>query len=497
MARLFPMTLVASLAVLMSCQPVTTLAPGTATASPSLGPTPSSPGAVSPTRSAGPAVTLSAAPTATASSLQSPAGSPLDLSRRELVLGSLFDDQGAQLDRAQVDVVCPADPSVNQTIQAPGSFAFRAPVGSLVTVSVSRANFTPRTRTLKVEAVAGNQNTDANRLDFGGNGPDAFFALSEYPEISTVSPANQQTGVASSPLVVQMTFSHSLSAKTRDRFGTLLQLRFQSPTGVQIVRSGTTYNDQPTTLVWDSSYKLATLTFPAPVVASRGAAAAVTLGFDTSAQLSDWPQGDNGRYLGRDFVFGAQSGTGAASGAAQVAPILRDHFTGPAPVVRPSPLTLWGLTHWTDVTFTLSQDLTPLGVTSIGAIPGDVGQDDFIKIVFAKPVRGFPESALDGSVLRSDYYHFAFGASDTKDAIDAYNAADPSQGGGGAIGVTYNTSDPKVVFLHLGHGTVSRYNRFKLYLDPRIKDINGAALAPIPANPAANLSANVLEGRVQ
>lgn len=487
MARLLVPSLAFMLAALAACQAKPVVAPATS-------PLPST--AASATAAPG----ASATPLATASNAAS-ASAPASLSPsvsadRELVLGSLFDDEGGQLDGAQVAVTCDLDPSVNQTLQAPGSYAFRAPVGSTVKVTASKDGYTTRTRVHKVEAVAGNQNTDPNRLDFGGDGAGTFYALSAYPEIASVSPANLQTNVTSNPLVVTVTFSHALSASTRDRLNQILELQFQSPLGVQAVKSGTTYNNQRATLSWDTSSKVATLTFPAPVVANKGTASSVKVAFDSSVQPSDWPLGTNGKRLGRDLVTNAVSGNGGASGATLMAPILRDSFTDPVPVVRPSPLTLWGLTHWTDVSFSLAQDTSPLKVVSVAGYPGSGSAGDFIEVTFNKPVRGFPESALDRSAVATDNYRFALGSTKDIDAQRAYDAADPAKGGQAPQSVVFHGTRTDTVDLQLPTGALTNFNKFKIYVDPKVDDIYGTTLQGVPADPTHNLSANVMEGSV-
>lgn len=476
MVRLLPPTLAAALVVLAACQPAP-VGPGTG------------PSAVP----SGTAAPSSVAPTASATATPVTSAAPSVSSQRELVLGTIMSDEGGQVMDATVEVTCDVDPSVNQTMAAPGSYSFRAPVGSTVTVKVSKDGFTTRTRVHKVEAVAGNQKDDPNRLDFGGNEEGMYYALSEYPEISQISPTNLQANVSGAPLVVKFTFSHKLQAETRDQFGHLFQLRFQAPGGEQVITTGSRYNDQSATLEWDESGKVATFTFPGPVVAYQGASSSVKLAFDTTVPARIWPLGDNGRRLGRDIVDTATSGSGART-TAQIAPILRDVQTEPIPTVRPSPLPLWGLMHWTDIAFTLAQDLTPVKVVKAVARPGAGTADDLIEVTFSKPMRGFPEAALDPAALSRANYIFAFGRRDTPAESAAYDASDPSKGGSSPSSLEYDAKRPEVIFLHVSSGTFSRYSRFKLYVDPKVKDIFGAGVQTSTPDPTSHLADNVVEG---
>lgn len=476
MARNLSLSLVTAFLLLAACQPAGVTPVPTPTAAQS---------------GASPATGQSPAPAATTGTVVSAA--PSVSSQRELVLGTILGDEGQQLDDATVDVTCDLDPSLNGTLKAPGAFSFRAPVGSTVTVKASKAGFSTRTRVLKVEATEGNDRLEPNRLDFGGSDEGALYGLSEYPEIAMVSPSNLQKDVVSNPLVVKLTFSHKLSEAKRDVFNHIFQLRFQSPDGDQVISTGSRYNDTSATLEWDASGKIATFTFPVPVVAYRGEAAAVTLAFDQTTPELNWPLGDNGKRLGRALVSNATNGSGVTT-TNRMAPILRDRFPTSAPTARPSPLVLWGLTHWTDISFTLAQDLTPVTISKAQGRAASGQVDDLIELTFSKPMRGFPESALDPAGLRRENYAFVLGRNDTALEANAYLASDPSKGGTTPTKVEYDPKRTDVILLHVSPGTLSKFNRFKLYVNPKVKDVFGASVKFAGQGTSKDLAENVVEG---
>jgi len=117
-----------------------------------------------------------------------------------------------------------------------------------------------------------------------------------------------------------------------------------------------------------------------------------------------------------------------------------------------------------------------------------------IEVTFSKPMRGYPEAALDPAALTRANYILAFGRRDTPAESAAYDAADPSKGGTSPSKLEYDTKRPEVIYLHVSSGTFSQYSRFKLYVDPKVKDIYGAGVQASPPDPKTHLADNVVEG---
>lgn len=455
------------------------------------GPAPTAPDAgASPVPSDMPSALVStspaaASPTPTASATVAP---------QYLVLsGRVFDDQGLRLERGTVVMTSLSDPAYRLDGQvAGGTYVFPAvPVGASLRVRVESPGFTARERTLLVPG-----GVPAYSFDFGSEAGGLQYALSEYPEIAAMTPANQATGVTAQPMALTLKLSHPLPDTERRRFERILQVQFQVSGAVTILQVGTYYDNVTPSLSWNDAGDEATFRFDGPLV-TRGSDAAVIVTLDDSVPLEDWPKLANGKMLGRDRA--ARTFDGAGVGVVfRVAPFLRDLdrvIVAPSP--RPSPLTLWGATHSVSSVFTLAPDTVPARVVSVRGVRSVTGGDDRLEVTFNEPMRGFPAAALDAGALTNSNYRYILAETTKQADIDRFQQADPkTEGGSSGLTLAFSPTDPKVVYIPLGAGALTRFTDVKLYVDPAVKDLGGNPLHTSPQDPATKLSDNVLTGKI-
>lgn len=453
-AKLVLLTTVVALAA--ACQPVA----GPGAVSPQASPTPTEP-----------AATATPSPTPTAAS--SPA------LRRVLITGKVYDDAGMPIDGAQVEVRSEQSPHLNQTVEALGGayVVSDVPEGTVLTITASKEGFTRRQRVVEALILPDGAGYDPNRIDFGGYERGMWHALSRYPEISELTPANMATGVESNPLQVKVRLSHALPADQRGLFEGLLKLRFRAKGQDYELYPRFSYSDVVARFDWDEDGRGGTFAFDGPIVTQGSEGATVTVFLDQDVALKNWPESAEGRMLGRDRVEKTTEGSGAAV-SNQVAAFLRPDFDETLPSARPEPLQLWGRTHQTTSTFTLAKAEAPLKVVTAEAVPGQGDMPDRFVVTFDRPVRGFPEQALDGSALKSSNYRFVLGNVEKRDARESFEAADPRVSGSTPDGSAayYSSTNPHKVVLPLSGSKLSGYTNFKLYVDPAVKDVSGNGL---------------------
>jgi hypothetical protein len=389
--------------------------------------------------------------------------------------GKVYDDAGMPLDGATVQVSSEQYPQLNQTINAiGGSFGVtNVPEGALVRLTATKGGYTLRERVIEARLKTPGSEVDPGRIDFGGFGNGMLHFISRYPEIVEVTPGNKATGVTTSPLKIVLKLSHPLDARDRNRFEGLLEVRFQTRGEVQVIRAGTAYLDRAARIDWDASGQVATFMFDAPLVTDTPSGAAVTIGLNQSAALDEFPKSKDGYRLGNDRAPETREGTGARV-LNQVAAFARTEFDA-VPSTRPSALGLWGLTHATTSSFTLGSDKTAPDVVRVSSI-SDAAGDRFV-VVFSKPMRGFPERAVDPSVLRSSNYRYFLGNTNTNDERRRFEAADPrNEGSSPDESPRFSGESDTTIVIPIQAGTFSRYTAFKLYIDGAVKDIEGNTL---------------------
>jgi hypothetical protein len=447
----------------------------------------------------------SAAPVASAAPIASSAPSPAV--ERVQVSGKLYDDEGRVLPDGTVEVRS-TDGSIQQSIKAiGGAYAVTGvPVGTVLTLTATHPGFTPRVRVLAAAALPPDEETNPNEMDFGGPRRGVYYALSSYPEIVSVAPANKATGVASTPLEIAFKLSRPLSGADRGRFGKLLQVRFPVPSYIDpdtmetktevLIKAGTGYNEEVATLTWNANGDEGTFRFNAPLVTRQAATASVTVGFDQSVPLDEWPEDDNGKPLGRGVAPETFEGSGSKV-LNQIAPFWRGPGDLPVPSAKPSPLDIWGKTHATTSTFSLSPDTKGPKVKEVIGFKGDAGGGARILVVFDEPMRAYPEAALDGSAVRASNYRFVLGRTDDDEDAEEYETSDPVKNGSTPpLDVVYSPNRPDTVILNFPAGYLRDFTVFKLYVDPAVKDPAGNSVQSSPQDPATALSDNVLEGKI-
>jgi hypothetical protein len=380
------------------------------------------------------------------------------------------------------------------------------PVGTVLTVTASHPGYTKRVRMHTATSLPLDEDTNPNELDFGGLRRGMYYALSAYPEIVSVTPANQQTGVTTSPLEVAFRLSHPLPAADRGRFGRLMQVRFPVPAYTDpvtnqtvteaLIHAGTEFNGEVATVTWNQEGTEGSFRFNAPLVTRQAATSSVTIGFDPSVSIDDWPEGENGKVLGRGVARETFEGNGAIV-ANRIAPFWRGPGSLAVPSTRPSPLEVWGKTHATTSTFSLATDTRAPKVKQVIAYRGASGQPARILVTFDEPVRGYPEAVVDPAVLRASSYRFVLGNTDDREDAEEYAESDPLKNGSTPpMAPIFSATQLDTVILPVPEGFLRDYTVFKLYVDPAVKDLAGNSLQTSPQNPETALSDNVLEGRI-
>lgn len=444
-----------------------------------------------------------ASPSAAApSAAPSAAASQLPIANRVLLTGNVYDDNGAPVEGAKVEVTSTTHPEINRTVEAfGGSYGIAdVPAGAIVRLRVSKEGYTTREQLVEAVAVTYGADTNPNIRDFGGAGNGMFFALSQFPEIVSVEPANKATGVASNPLVVKFTLSNPLPSPDRLKFESLLRIRIPGPTGEQVIRVGTSYRDRPATLTWDETGRVGTFTFEAPLVTYNASQAKVTVGFDQTAPVDTWPKDNRGRRLGIDRAPLTAEGTGADV-QDQMAPFFRNEMPT-LPSTRPDQLGLWGLAHYTNISFNLYGNEERPRVVSVRGIEGSSGANDRIVITFNKPMRGFPEAAAGvvnyhESVLRASNYRYLLGKTEKRDDRERFEQGDPKTEGTPADTPAFGSNSDTIVNLNLSPGALAGYTAVKVYVDEAVKDITGNPIQSSPQDPVTHLADHVLQGVVQ
>ena len=421
-----------------------------------------------------------AAPSPAAPSSAAPSPSPSAALRRVLVTGKVYDDEGTPIDGAQVEVRSVQYPELNQTVEAHGGAYVVAdvPERAALTLVASKPGYTARTRVVEALILPDGAGYDPNRFDFGGFERGMRHALSKYPEIAEVIPANGAKGVTSNPLRVSMRFSHALPSDQRGLFEGLLKLRFRAGGETYELYPRLAYGNDVARFDWDEDGRGGTFVFEGPLVTRSNAETAVTVALDQGVALTQWPEDAQGRVLGRGVAPVTAEGSGADV-RNQVAAFLRPTFDGTLPSSRPEALTLWGQTHQTTSLFTLAQEAATLKVVKAEAVPAQGTMPDRFVVTFDRPVRGFPEKALDGSALKQSHYRFVLGTTEKRDDTESFEAKDPRTGGTTPDGAApyYSSTNPHVVILPLSGSRLSSYTNFKLYVDAAVKDASGNGLA--------------------
>lgn len=283
------------------------------------------------------------------------------------VRGTVYDENAAAVDGATVRVQSlntsvPFDTTITTS---GGSYVVNGvPAGVQVAITATKANWTSRTRVVTLLPLTSNQ---PNTVDFGGtntqdtNGQGYF--ISDYPEISALSPSSDSTLPTGSALSYKITFSEPLDTTNQRRVADALQITstaaVPSPAGTSItINDGSYFGVDTNTaqVTWDSTGTTMTLTFPAVLYSSST---------KDQTYLVRLLRSQNASPI-EDAAGHALGYTAPSAGSvykyiiATGSPTLSGQTTG---------LTRWEQTHASDADFKVAQDNNSPKLTSVSASP--------------------------------------------------------------------------------------------------------------------------------
>lgn len=383
------------------------------------GTTPSASPTTAPSASTGASAVPSAAPTGPVAS--APAPDPL---RRVILSGRVYDLQGATVSGALITVRS-LDASVPYTATATtvgGSWVVNSvPEGANVEVIASRDGWTSRRRVGSFQA----STQTRNEMDFGGlsgvaSGGAPYF-ISKYPEITRTEPVDEAVGIEPTLSAYKLYLSESLDDTNRRRFenalrvlpandaangdsaGTTVDLdtledrsypllrQIDGNTAISpySIKTGTVFLGESSTRVrvsWDATGTVATLSFPAPLVANDSDEAAYQVVLVSGGNEERIRDGD-GNQLGTD-----------QDGRLSRYPALGDLVLAPFQErdLRLSTITgltdnsveaRWAATHDNLAGFEVKRDNLRPVLTSVDAAV--VGNDTRIELTFSEPMAAY------------------------------------------------------------------------------------------------------------
>lgn len=446
-----------SLAMAAGCAP----APGTAgtpSTAPSTGTASSAPSSTptSSTPSTGASGTASATPTPAA------VPSPSNLTPTT-VTGTVYDEKGATVDGATVEVKSlnasnPFDSTVNVTS---GNYVVNnVPAGVSLQITVTKSNYTNRSRVVSLLPLSSGQ---ANTIDFGSSGTvntndtsGAAYFISQYPEIDSVTPADQATGVSPTTYSYVLHLSAPLDATNQSRFANAIRVwpandaaapsassgvakllnsvytntagagTGQVPTdyplstnagttGIYAINEGSVFGNSDTTanVSWDSTGQTATLTFKAPLITSNSTTPRYQVGLALKANATPI-EDTNSKILGaKDSSAPGNISTSTSDQLVLYAfksPSLAVAFsttTDSRINAAPSLSNEWAQTHENVSYFDLAEDNTAPTLTAVSG--GLVGSQSRILLTFSEPMAAYDGTDPLASVLGSGTYEYMSG----------------------------------------------------------------------------------------
>ena len=355
-----------------------------------------------------PAVSSTPSPEATATPTTVPSTQPIPTGALE---GRLYDDQGQPLNDAWVRVLSlnPSNPMDLEVPVVSGSYRVgHCPYGVQLSVTARKNGHTPRTRLV---TVLPNQTTT---LDFGtpldAYDPDSSpYFLSGYPEITDVEPAMDATLDAPHTLTYTLSLSEPLDLTHRTKLARALRVlpvnreatpglsggqelfglpatEYRESQAPYAIREGTTFLDafeSRATVSWDETGSVATMRFPAPLIAARAGRAR----YQVVLTASEGPIRD------RD---GLPLGTDAAGHRdrypADPLQVVNHAFREPAMTLsreafEASPFARWAGTHTHAAPFYLPDDATAPAIEGVSArvIEGETR----LTLRFSEPLAAF------------------------------------------------------------------------------------------------------------
>ncbi|HEY9722077.1 MAG TPA: carboxypeptidase-like regulatory domain-containing protein, partial [Oscillatoriaceae cyanobacterium] len=398
------------------------------------------------TPSATPSATSTATATATPSATGTAATTPTSLA------GTVYDEKGSPVASAQVKVTSLSSSfNVSATTDASGNYSIaKPPSGEVLTIVATKTGFTSRQR---VETLSANT---ASTYNFGGPTSTAdptgvSYFISDYPEIVSVTPADQSAGNGATVQTYTLTLSEPLTTTGRNMLQRAVRIwpanAAAAPAGnpaptlldasataqeVDALPMSSEYangnyaldmgsyfgdvNDFNAALSssWNIDNTKLTISFKAPLIDSNNAAARYQFGLVHTANTSSM-QDSGGNAIGTD-----------ASGVPGSAPSTSDSTTDLVHDAFEAPLlsgTTWASTHENVAYFDLSEDNTVPTLLSVMGLKTSNGQSQ-LELTFNKPMAAYGgnpatnDEYLSSSALDAANYIFLFGtvASDVSNA---------------------------------------------------------------------------------
>jgi hypothetical protein len=233
--------------------------------------------AASATSSSAPAggTDTSASPDATGSSAASPAASaPAPTGATTILQGDVYNEAGAVVEGATVTVKSlDARAAYNATLTASAGHYVtnNVPVGVQLQITVSKPNWTSRTRVTALQANVSQRNT----LNFGGqnsNADDAGGApyfISNYPEIASTVPAPETS--KGEKLSYKLRVSEPLDDVNKRRLENAIQISSSTPTPAITINKNSSFlsGREKVTLTWNAENTELTIAFNVPLRTQR------------------------------------------------------------------------------------------------------------------------------------------------------------------------------------------------------------------------------------
>lgn len=424
-----------SLAILTGC-PAT---PPTGTGTPSAAPTAAG-GSTAPTTTPG----ESAAPASAAPGSAAPSVTPSAANvGNATIKGTVYDLAGARVDSAKVRVhsLNPSNPYDTTVDVVGGAYVVnQVPAGVQLEIVAMKDGWTSRSR---VESLSPpDQTNEANVINFGGplgNTADsegvAYF-ISKYPEVTSVDPAEDATGVDPTKVVVKLTLSEPLDTTNQRRFAdairvfpttaTVTELAFASDdfaspaagvadledvtatTAANVNNESPFYVDESSTFLgeentqasvtWDAEGKVATLTFNAPLAAAEDETLKYQIGLATDGTNVIEDKEGNDLGMGTDSKFGGYTNDG---NGALINNVFREvdlalNVSSTATTI--SDIERWQQTHTHVSTFELAEDDTEPTLTGVTVTtPSGITR---ISLTFSEPMGAYAGNSDINSINR-------------------------------------------------------------------------------------------------
>lgn len=453
----------------------------------------------SPSTSESPAAVASAP--ATTDSSTSPMPTASGTSQQVATLqGRVYDEAGALVQGASVHVrSLTTQVKFDSTVETTGgTYVMNSvPTGTQIEISVSKPNWTTRTR---VESLLATSNA-TNTVNFGGSPSEpqdsrgAGYFISNFPEVTSAN------GVYDgSKLIYTVRFSEPLDVDNQRRVENALSITTPDPNGGFItIRKGTMFltDADVATATWDTTGTTMTFTFPAPLRGDKNDKKTYTLTLSRSE--GDEPIKDmQGNVLG----LTAPNPGSAYPEAFKLSNLVLS--------TESTPQARWATTHTGSASFSVPKDDQAPKLVSLLTSPIVVNGVDCIRfiMVFNEPMRVYPKaSGFMTSIQTLSNYTFAL-SDQPMDSVDmaatqgvAVNTSSdvvfntPFQfGGSSGATVAFSDTDPKVLAVVVPRSVIPATAKFVKARVLNVQDPAGNAVSTGGANAADKTADNVKAG---